>query len=148
MKKNLEGKKLLIVDDEPDLREMLEFEFEMSGASVDTAMNGREALEKLKSDEFHLVISDIRMPGGDGVELIKNINHENIRVPLIFISGFADIQVDEAYELGACGYFPKPFVLNDIVRKAAELTKATKDRWNLEIGENVLHVVGLIDYLQ
>ena len=69
----LKGKRLLIVDDEPDLREMLEFEFEMSGASVETAMNGRDALEKFKHQAFDLIISDIRMPGGDGVELIKNL---------------------------------------------------------------------------
>lgn len=69
------------------------------------------------------------MPGGDGVELIKNLNSHNIQVPLIFISGFADIQVDEAYELGASGYFPKPFVLQDIVKKAVDLTKAVDVRW-------------------
>lgn len=128
----LKGKRLLIVDDEPDLREMLEFEFEMSGASVETAMNGRDALEKFKHQAFDLIISDIRMPGGDGVELIKNLNSQNIQVPLIFISGFADIQVDEAYELGASGYFTKPFVLQEIVNKVAELTKNVNERWGKE----------------
>lgn len=129
MKTNLESKKILIVDDEPDLREMLEFEFEMSGASVSTASNGREAIQLILSESFDLVISDIRMPGGDGVELIKKMNEENIYTPLVFISGFADIQVDEAYELGASGYFPKPFVLQDIVNKVEQLTTPPLERW-------------------
>ena len=129
----LDGKKLLIVDDEPDLREMLEFEFEMSGASVTTAANGREAFEKVKSGNFDLVISDIRMPGGDGVELIQRMQRDSVKTPLIFISGFADIQVDEAYELGASGYFAKPFVLQDIVKKAKDLCLSEEKRWSIDL---------------
>lgn len=130
MKTNLQNKNILIVDDEPDLREMLEFEFEMSGANVSTASNGRDALGLILENSYDLVISDIRMPGGDGVELVKKMNEESVDIPLVFISGFADIQVDEAYELGASGYFPKPFVLQDIVKKVEQLTTPRNIRWS------------------
>jgi YesN/AraC family two-component response regulator len=133
MKTVLQSKKILIVDDEPDLREMLEFEFEMSGADVTTAPNGREAFKLIQNSQFDVVISDIRMPGGDGVELIQSISEANMDLPLVFISGFADIQVDEAYQLGASGYFPKPFILQDIVNKVVSLTESPQSRWSKEV---------------
>lgn len=129
MTKSLSTKNILIVDDEPDLREMLEFEFEMAGANVTTAPNGREGFKILKEGNFDVVVSDIRMPGGDGIELIQSMNEHSIQTPLIFISGFADIQIDEAYALGASGYFAKPFVLQDIVLKVEKLCRNLDSRW-------------------
>ncbi|MFK8139067.1 MAG: response regulator [Bdellovibrionales bacterium] len=128
----LDKKTILIVDDEVDLREMLEFEFEMAGANVITASNGKEAYELAVDKKPDAIISDIRMPGGDGVELLSNLMKNELRPPLLFISGFSDIQVDEAYDQGASGYFAKPFVLMDIVKKVESLVTPLEERWAIK----------------
>ena len=61
-----EGKTILVVDDEPDLREITSFELEYNGASVITAAGGYEALDIIKKNKINLVISDVRMPDGSG----------------------------------------------------------------------------------
>ena len=113
------GKNILIVDDEPALREILREEFEYQGATVSEAANGKLALEHLKSHPCDLVISDIRMPGGDGVGLLRGIQDESIPVSVfLFMSGFSDLTIDEAYDLGAAAVLAKPFELDSILEQA------------------------------
>ena len=113
------GKNILIVDDEPALREILREEFEYQGATVSEAANGKSALQHLKTSPCDLVISDIRMPGGDGIGLLRGIQAESLPVSVfLFMSGFSDLTIDEAYDLGAAAVLAKPFELDSILEQA------------------------------
>jgi len=103
-------KSVLIVDDDDTLREAIVFDFKRRGYQVFSAPNGVEAFEIVKREKIDAVITDIRMPKGDGVELLDNIKAFNLRIPVvIFITGFADLSLEDAYEKGACVVMSKPF---------------------------------------
>jgi two-component system response regulator (stage 0 sporulation protein F) len=116
----LKNRKILVVDDEPDLREILKDELTFEGALVSEAKNGKEALEMLKNEAFEAVLSDIRMPGGDGVGLLKDVRSLELdHIKMFLLTGFADIKNYEAYHFGADGFFTKPFHL-DVLRESLE----------------------------
>tara|TARA_Y100000590_G_C15600748_1_gene969931 strand:- start:871 stop:1242 length:372 start_codon:yes stop_codon:yes gene_type:complete len=118
----LEGLKVLIVDDEPDLRELLAEEFELEGANVDTAADGEEAFEMIKENNYKLVLSDVRMAPGDGISLLENVNQWSDNGPhFFFITGFADISRDEAISKGAKEVFSKPIDLDDLLSQIVKL---------------------------
>jgi CheY-like chemotaxis protein len=103
-------KNILVVDDEPDIREILTAILDRNGYSVLTASNGLEALDILKINNIDLVISDIQMPGGNGIDLLDNIRKIHHETPIVlFITGFADITLEDAYDKGAEAVFAKPF---------------------------------------
>jgi CheY-like chemotaxis protein len=107
---NSKDSTILIVDDEPDLRDAIAFEFKRKGFNVLTAGNGREALAVLSKQTVQIVLSDVRMPDGDGIELLEKIKEKNVFLPVVmFITGFADITLEEAYNKGADAVFSKPF---------------------------------------
>ncbi len=109
------SKTLLIAEDEPDLREPLAMEFETLGFHVLQAKNGVEAYRIVESQKVDAVISDIRMPGGDGVELLKKIKALDQCFPVVMlITGYSDLSHDDAYHLGAEGILSKPFDLDEI----------------------------------
>ncbi len=80
--------RLLIVDDEPHIQEMLARNFKFEGYDVMTAGNGEEALEILKKNRIEVVISDIKMPVMDGIELLKRIRKDYQMVQVIIITGY------------------------------------------------------------
>jgi|SRR6185312_8317559 len=124
------GKIVLVVDDESDLREILRDEFLYEGAEVMEAANGREALELAKKHHFDIILSDIRMPGGDGVTLTKGLRALHPSKPvLVLITGFADLRSDEAFSAGADGYMPKPFRLEELKSTLLRLLKPPPERW-------------------
>lgn len=114
--KLLEGIKILVVDDEEDLREILSEDFSNLGAEVVTAKNGREAYELAIKILPQVILSDVRMPGGDGVELLKQVRATYKTAPphIFLITGFADIQADQAQALGGQGLVSKPFNLKQL----------------------------------
>jgi CheY-like chemotaxis protein len=110
MAKEPEGPRILIVDDEPDFREALAFLFRKRGYRVSLAGGGTEAFERIQRAEFDLVVSDIRMPGGDGIELLDLLRKENRQMPIVLlVTGFSDITTALAREKGAKALFSKPF---------------------------------------
>ncbi len=78
---------LLIVDDEPEICNLLSRHFRFLGYEVDTACDGRDALRKVKATNYHVVISDIRMPGMDGVDLLQAIKSYDGGTHVIMITG-------------------------------------------------------------
>lgn len=102
------SKKILVVDDETEIAAILSKRLEMKGFFPLTAFSGDEAYELLRETKVDLIISDIRMPNGDGVSLLKRLREEGDRTPLIFITGFADIEKEEALKLGASAILSKP----------------------------------------
>lgn len=125
------GKSILVVDDEPDLREILSDEFQMLGATVETAPNGKTAWEKAKSRNFDLVISDLRMPGGDGVALTKELKRDVEKSPVVVLmTGFADLTAEEAFAIGAEGFVTKPFLLESFRENLQRLMTDPRERWS------------------
>ena len=110
----LKGIRILLVDDEASLCDLLAECLTDFSAETVCAYSGPEALEKLDQG-FHLVITDVRMPDMSGVELLASIK-EKFSMPVLLVSGFADIEEAEAIGLGAVGLIGKPYEINNIVR--------------------------------
>jgi CheY-like chemotaxis protein len=114
---DLHNKNILIVDDETDLREIMAEELEFMGARVTQAENILNAQDLLQKHPVDLIISDIRMPGGSGVELLEIVKNKfGPDLPVILITGFADITPMDAYGKGAVGLISKPFHLDDLFK--------------------------------
>jgi len=112
----LKGIHVLVVDDEDELREIFVDEFRSVGAVVFEARQGVEAMEVLRRETVHVVLSDVRMPGGDGISLMKNIDKEIRPKPLLFLcSGFSQHSMDEMKAIGVLEIFGKPFDWNMIL---------------------------------
>lgn len=127
----LNGKTLLVVDDEVDLRDIIASEMEFMGATVHQAGNITAAKEMLKNHQIDLIVSDIRMPGGTGIDLldyVKSFNSNN--PPMILITGFADITLEDALNKGAESLLSKPFKLDDLIKTAARFTQPTENRFS------------------
>jgi len=128
--KAAEIKTLLVVDDEADLREILVFSLERYGYKVLTACNGREAFQIVQTNRIDLIISDIQMPGGNGVELLDNVRNYHHELPvLLFLTGFADITLEQAYDKGAEALFAKPFDIKQILSTIERALSPKEDRW-------------------
>jgi DNA-binding NtrC family response regulator len=115
--KELQGISILVVDDEIDLREILEEMLTLAGAEVATAESGTAAFEVLKQRFFQVVISDMKMSHGNGLELVKNICREISPAPKLFLcSGFADLSPEVMKENNIIDIFEKPFDIKKMIR--------------------------------
>jgi DNA-binding response OmpR family regulator len=100
--------RLLIVDDEPDICEFLAEELTDHGYECVTANSVDEALERARIFEPQAIISDVRMPFKSGVDLLQSISMSEKPVPVLLISGFTDVSLQQIYRLGAVALLPKP----------------------------------------
>ena len=129
----LGSKTVLVVDDEPMLREILRDVFELEGATVFEASNGTEAFALLQQQPVHVVVSDIRMPGGDGIELLRNLRKLERNTPVVLlITGFSDLSTDAAYDIGADAILSKPFDVSELLERVIFLMKQLEDRLKVE----------------
>lgn len=132
--------RLLIVDDEPEIRNLLRLFFDAKGYSVDTACSGNEALSLMNVEKPDIVLMDIGLPGMDGLEVLQNIREKDQETPIIMVTGVNDTDTAvSAMKSGAFDYVTKPIDLKLLevdVEKAMEkgkLTKAGREyRENLE----------------
>ena len=109
-------KHLLIVDDDDFIRDSLDIFFRGKGFKVNTASNGFQALDALKSGKFDLVLMDLMMPDMGGIDLLKKMAELKISSPCIVMTAFATVQTAvEAMKLGAFDYITKPFVLDELM---------------------------------
>jgi len=107
--------KILIVDDDPSIRNMLTIVLKKSGYGVISTDSGKSTLDKLKKETFDLIISDIKMQDINGIELLKKIKSISPEIPVIMITAYASANdAVEAMKLGAEDYITKPFNLDEL----------------------------------
>ena len=104
------GQQILIVDDEARMLRVLELMLQKMGHDISCASNGMEALQSLQETAVDLVVSDLRMPGMDGIELLNQLRAQGNNVPFIIMTAHGTIQsAVESMKLGACDYILRPF---------------------------------------
>jgi excisionase family DNA binding protein len=116
------SRRVLVVDDEPSMRELLSQTLALAAYEVDTTPDAEAALEMLRkaSRPYDLLIADLRMPGMDGLSLIRRIRDMGSSVPIIIVTGFSSKgSAIDAVNLGVSGYLTKPFRVGDVLAAAA-----------------------------
>lgn len=110
-------KRLLVIDDEPAIREGVRRILESESFEVETFGNGHAALENLKSKTFDLVITDLKMPGMSGIDVLRSIKEVQPDMPVIFITGYSSVDsAVEVMKLGAVDYIAKPFTPEEMLQ--------------------------------
>ena len=107
--------RILVVDDEPSMREMLGIVLRRDGFHVLIAANGTQAQELLKGERIDLLLSDIVMPEMDGIELAQRCNEVSPATKVMFITGFAAVTLKASREQPRAKVLSKPFHLKDLV---------------------------------
>ncbi len=125
--------KILIVDDEKNVRHSIGSFLELSGLSVSEAQNGLSAQRMLQEEVYAALVLDVKMPGMSGIELLKWIRDESIRAPVIMISAHGDVSdAVEAMKLGAMDYLIKPFDPDELLMRLNRAIEETRLRTQVE----------------
>ena len=136
--------KILVVDDEPDVVELIEFNLKAAGFAVATADDGAEALRQARAQTPDLVVLDVMLPGMDWIEVCKQLRRENAtaRVPILMLTAkAAEIDRVLGLELGADDYLTKPFSVLELrarikalLRRAAVVAPAASEPARIDAG--------------
>jgi len=128
--------KILVVDDEQSLRDVLSIMLKRAGYAVTSAVDGEEAIELLNKEIFDLVITDLRMPKIDGMEVLKAVKSASPETVVLIITAFASADsAVEAMKQGAYDYLTKPFQVDEvqlIIRNALEKRRLTTENMLLK----------------
>ncbi len=117
--------KMLCVDDNPDLRLSLKEQFEMEDFHVDTATDGDEALEKIKGNEYDIVLLDVKMPKMGGMDVLKEMKKNNKYPHVIMLSAIDDVPTAiECVKLGAKDYISKPYDPEELLHVVIKVLQA------------------------
>lgn len=120
--------KILIVDDEPLIRDALAFKLTKDGYDVDTAEDGEKAIQKIEVQEYSIIISDIMMPFISGFELVKILKERGTDAPVLMLTSLnSETAVLKAFDLGADDFMTKPFSPNELSVRIKKLLKTKKD---------------------
>ncbi|GGF56221.1 Fis family transcriptional regulator [Paracoccus acridae] len=138
--------KIAIVDDEPDMRESISQWLVLSGFETETYPSAEDALKVIGSDWPGIVVSDIRMPGMDGIAFLKRLMGLDSGLPVILITGHGDVPMAvEAMRIGAMDFMEKPFnpdKMTALAKKATQMRRMTLDnralRRDLSEGQQVM----------
>ena len=148
-------KRILLVDDEENLRRVTQLELEDMGYTVTTAADGRAAIDFLARTPFQLVITDLRMPGVSGMDLLQRVRTEYPETAVIMMTAFGTIQgAVEAMKAGAFDYITKPIDIDELViliNRALEHQKLVREvqilRSNVEEKYGFQQIIGHSDAL-
>jgi excisionase family DNA binding protein len=113
--------RVLVVDDEASIRDLLAKTLALAEYDVDVAPDGRSALERMRMYPYDLLIADLKMPGMDGLTVIREAKRYKADLPVIIITGFStESSAIEAVNLGVAGYLTKPFRVPQVLAAAAK----------------------------
>jgi DNA-binding NtrC family response regulator len=115
-RKKIMKNKVLIVDDEKNIRLTLKTALSKAGYEVETAVNGEDGLSKLQKEGFPVILLDMKMPGMDGIQFLKEITNADLETKVIMITGYGSVETAvETLKLGAVDYLRKPFKPEEII---------------------------------
>jgi len=106
--------KILVIDDTPVIRELLEDFFSDAGFQVETAVNGREGYEKAMSEDYALIVCDVHMPEMNGVDMVINLRQNKPESKVIIMDSMPGKDAKKATDSGAIGCLAKPFDLDEL----------------------------------
>jgi excisionase family DNA binding protein len=113
--------RILVVDDEASIRDLLSKTLALAEYDVDVAPDGRSALDRMRVYPYDLLIADLKMPGMDGLAVIREAKRYKSDLPVIIITGFStESSAIEAVNLGVAGYLTKPFRVPQVLAAAAK----------------------------
>ncbi len=148
--------RVLIIDDEADIRESLETLLEMEGYLIELAANATEGLDRLEKGQYDLVLLDLMMPDRSGIELLQDFRQRDAETPIILITAYGSVEVAvQALKAGANDYFSKPWdnekllveignmiAKSRLERENTELKRALKQRYSFP------NIIGKSDRMQ
>ena len=117
-------KRILIVDDDDEIRELLEFDIKASGYFVDTARDGLEGLNKVLNNTYDLVLLDVMMPKMNGFDVCKTIRQAKLAIPVLMLTAKGTIyDKTEGFDCGADDYLVKPFDIQEVLLRIRVLLR-------------------------
>ena len=117
-------KRILIVDDDDEIRELLEFDIGHSGYFVDTAKDGMEGLNKALNNTYDLILLDVMMPKMNGFDVCKNIRQAKLAIPVLMLTAKGTIDdKTEGFDCGADDYLVKPFDIQEVLLRIRVLLR-------------------------
>ena len=141
-----------VVDDDDSIRWVLNRAFEKAGFTTRDFANGELLLDALKSAQPHVIVSDIRMPGTDGFDVLSEVNTRFEHLPIVIMTAHSDLETTvTSFERGAFEYVAKPFDIDDIVatvRRAANQTHPRQDPIELDEEPSANGIVGRAPAMQ
>lgn len=141
-------KKLLVVDDDNEIRELLEFDLSQSGYSVETAVDGFDGLNKALNSYYDLVLLDVMMPKMNGYDVCRNLRKSKPTVPVILLTAKGTIDdKTEGFDCGADDYLVKPFDIQEVLLRVRALLRRNPTEDNDSNAQKELLKVGDIEIL-
>ncbi len=124
-------KRILIIEDEPDMQSGIKDNLEFEGYEVETASDGKEGLTKIISGRFDLVLLDVMLPLMSGFDVCKKVRHENNDTPIIFLTAKGE-EIDKVIglESGGDDYLTKPFSLRELLARVKAVLRRTQKSTN------------------
>lgn len=134
-------KRILIVDDDKEIRELLEFDIGQSGYYVDTAKDGMEGLNKALNNSYDIILLDVMMPKMNGFDVCKNIRQAKLSVPVLMLTAKGTIgDKTEGFDCGADDYLVKPFDIQEVLLRIRVLMRRNQVEDKASLTDEVLHV--------
>ena len=128
-------KRILIVDDDDEIRELLEFDIRSSGYFVDSAKDGLEGLNKALNNSYDLILLDVMMPKMNGFDVCKNIRNAKLSIPILMLTAKGTIEdKTSGFDCGADDYLVKPFDVQEVLLRIRVLLR----RNNVESNDSTL----------
>ena len=132
---------LLVVDDEDEIRDLLEFDLSHSGYIVDTAKDGQEALEKALENSYDLVLLDVMMPKMNGFDVCKNIRNSKPDIPILMLTAKGTINdKTQGFDSGADDYIVKPFDIQEVLLRVRALVRRSPSSKKQPLKQEILKI--------
>ena len=144
---NINKKRILIVDDDEEIRELLEFDIAQSGYTVDTAKDGVEGLHKALNNAYDLILLDVMMPKMNGFDVCKNIRQARLAIPVLMLTAKGTIEdKTDGFDSGADDYLVKPFDIQEVLLRIRVLLRRTEPQVEV-LGSTEILEAGEIEIL-
>jgi phosphate regulon transcriptional regulator PhoB len=122
--------KILVVDDEKDILELVSYNLQKEGFQIETFHNGEDALQRIRSDRFNLIVLDLMLPGIQGMELCRTLksDDETASIPIIMLTAKSE-ELDKVLglEMGADDYITKPFSPRELIARVKAVLRRTQE---------------------